>query len=621
MRLRLLLCFLLIALVQAPAHTDTILQAFWWDCQNESFYAPGKTYEYEWYNYIRAQLPRFEAVGITGLWTPPLCKSASSTGYSMGYDVFDHYDLGEKLVNQPPSKPDGRTRFGTRDEFLRFVASAHAHGIGVYPDIVLNHMAGGKKDAAAPSVDANGHRSDDLWKRFRYSAAGGPEAGRWPKGWWNFHPNPDHNSINSNDIDAEMWGPDICYASNHDAEGRPSEKYMLRQAVEWFEWLSRVTGVDGYRFDAVRHYEPYVVRDVLAREEAVRGRKPFAVVEYGTWDTADLDRWIGQTEGRARTFDFPLHDQLVKMVLARGMYNIGSLPDFLQKDGAHSVPFVNSHDTVRGPAGNYMTIPPDDPWAGLAYAYILSLDRTPCVFYEDLFPNRSVQLRRYGNPETRPMRQWLADLIKIRERYASGSEPVKYPLRTNELLVIERPGKMVTILNNNGADWREAKFTSSFGPGVELRDITGQSDARVRTGTGADAGKVSFWLPAASYAVLVKASEPALSNMKRAPEKTVQEIEFADDLSTGCLGNAVRTFKIWPAADSEIDAELKLEQPAKAAVELLSPDGKLCKPLQRFDGRQGAWKSTSAGWYTFRIKVPGKKQAHAFLKVSYTGAR
>jgi len=57
---------------------------------------------------------------------------------------------------------------------------------------------------------------------------------------------------------------------------------------------------------------------------------------------------------------------------------------------------------------------------------------------------------------------------------------------------------MITIINDNGADWKEAAFQTSFGPGVELRDITGQSDLRVTTGTGADAGKVKVWLPQAS---------------------------------------------------------------------------------------------------------------------------
>lgn len=608
-----------VLLFTCPIHinADTILQAFWWDCQNEYAYAKGKDYRFEWYNYIRDQLPRIEAIGFTALWTPPPCKSGNASGFSMGYDVYDHYDLGEKPHNQPKSKPDGRTMFGTRDELLRLVASAHAHGIDIYPDIVLNHMSGGREDQGSPAVDANGHKTDDRWKNFTYSAAAGPDTGRWPKGWWNFHPNPDHDSINSNDIDTEMWGPDICYDSNHDANGKPYQGYMLNQALDWFEWFSNVTGVDGYRFDAVRHYESRVVRDLLKREESVRGRKPFAVVEYGTWDTSDLDRYIKETDGRAHTFDFPLHDQLFKMVFARGMYNIGSLPDFLQKDGAHSVSFVNSHDTVRGAAGNHQTIPPEDPWADLAYAFILSLDRTPCVFYEDLFPNHSVQLRRYGNPSTRPVREWLADLVTIRERFASG--PVLYPLRSEDLLAIERPGRMVTIINDNGADWKEAALSTSFGAGIELKDITGQSDAHITTGTGDDTGKIKVWLPPVSYMVLVKASEAPLHAINHTPRRTVQQIEFADDLSTGSLSGKPRIFKFWPAKNSRVSVDLKLTGNGIAQVDLLTPTGKLCSPSRKFNEKNGEWITGEEGWYSFEVRLKSENRIPAFLKVDYMG--
>jgi len=613
--------FVFLLLSAHPVVSDTILQAFWWDCQNESSYAPGRTYKYEWYNYIRAQLPRLEEIGITALWTPPPTKSANSTGESMGYDVFDHYDLGEKPQNQPPSKPDGRTRFGTRDELLRLVSAAHAHGIRVYPDIVLNHMSGGQESPGAPVADAAGHKTGNRWKKFRYPSAGGPDLGRWPKDWWNFHPNPDHNSVNSNDIDVEIWGPDICYASNRDAAGSPSPGYMLRQAADWFEWLSRLTGVDGYRFDAVRHYESRVVRDLLAREEASRGRKPFAVAEYGAQNSDELDRWIQEVDGRSCTFDFPLREQLYSMVRARGLYNLGTLPDFLQKQAKYSVTFVNSHDTVRGPAGNAPSIPPDDPWGRLAYAFILSLDRTPCVFYEDLFPNISVQERRYGDPSKRPMRWWLADLIKIREHYGVGPEPVRYPLRSEDLLVIERPGKMVAILNDNGVDWKQASFTTSFGSGVELKDITGQFDNLIVTGRGTDAGKVSLWLPPVSYVILVKASESRLLPLSRKSWRTVQEIEFADDLATGSLNSAGRRFRVWPAARTEVFAELRFADSAAADIELVGPNGKRCRAVRPFDGHRGSWRIAEGGWHEFRIRVRGQKSVRAFLKVDYEGQK
>jgi len=49
---------------------------------------------------------------------------------------FDHYDLGDKF-----HKGDVRTRFGSKDEFLRMVAVLHQNGIEVIQDVVFNHSA------------------------------------------------------------------------------------------------------------------------------------------------------------------------------------------------------------------------------------------------------------------------------------------------------------------------------------------------------------------------------------------------------------------------------------------------------------------------------------------------
>ena len=45
----------------------------------------------------------------------------------MGYDIFDHYDLGDK-----DQKGTVATRFGNKDSLPRLVAVAHANGLEVY---------------------------------------------------------------------------------------------------------------------------------------------------------------------------------------------------------------------------------------------------------------------------------------------------------------------------------------------------------------------------------------------------------------------------------------------------------------------------------------------------------
>jgi alpha-amylase len=45
---------------------------------------------------------------------------------------------------------------------------------------------------------------------------------------------------------------------------------MRDRAREWFVWLTKQIGADGFRFDAVKHFEAYVVEDLLYNAMANR---------------------------------------------------------------------------------------------------------------------------------------------------------------------------------------------------------------------------------------------------------------------------------------------------------------------------------------------------------------
>jgi hypothetical protein len=147
-----------------PWNNKVVLQAFWWDCENAR-------YPNDWYTYLAKLAPRLKAMGFDAIYLPPPSKGNSGTG-GMGYDLFDHYDIGGK--NQ---KGSVGTRFGTQDSLLRLVAVAHANGLDVHHDIVLNHVFGGEADPNLPAGWPG-----DKHKRFRYAAFGGPGAGPLAQG-------------------------------------------------------------------------------------------------------------------------------------------------------------------------------------------------------------------------------------------------------------------------------------------------------------------------------------------------------------------------------------------------------------------------------------------------------
>ena len=81
---------------------------------------------------LQGKIPEIAEAGYESLWVPPPTKAGG--GFSVGYDLFDRFDLGSK-----DQKGSVATRYGTEEEFLEFIKVAHRFGIWVYYDNIMNH--------------------------------------------------------------------------------------------------------------------------------------------------------------------------------------------------------------------------------------------------------------------------------------------------------------------------------------------------------------------------------------------------------------------------------------------------------------------------------------------------
>jgi len=79
------------------------------------------------------KMPEIAEAGYDSLWLPNPAKGTAG-GYSIGYDQFDPFDLGDK--NQAGTTA---TKYGTKAQLLQMVETAHRFGIRVYFDNVMNH--------------------------------------------------------------------------------------------------------------------------------------------------------------------------------------------------------------------------------------------------------------------------------------------------------------------------------------------------------------------------------------------------------------------------------------------------------------------------------------------------
>jgi glycosidase len=108
---------LLIALMQLHAAGEAMLQYF---------NTPWKE--------IEGKMPELAEAGYESIWLPPPTKA--SGGLSVGYDLWDRFDLGSK-----DQRGTVGTRYGTEAELLSMMRAAHRFGIRIYFDNIMNHNA------------------------------------------------------------------------------------------------------------------------------------------------------------------------------------------------------------------------------------------------------------------------------------------------------------------------------------------------------------------------------------------------------------------------------------------------------------------------------------------------
>ncbi len=614
--------FLLIAFLPAGLCANTwngrvVLQGFWWNYRNNN-------YSNNWATYISDLAPRLREMGIDAVWIPPTVKNKNATG-SVGYSPFDHYDLGDKYQGGSTA-----TRFGTKDQYLRAVAVLHANGIEVIQDIVWNHMDGAGSDTGAGGQDPAA--PSNKYKNFRYACFATPAAsntatnygsrsGRFPKNWQNFHPNPDHNT-EGDDITAGFFGPDICYyrnanglSSNCSYNPAQSSDYMRNGIRTWSIWLKQQTGVDGFRLDAVKHFETWAAKDFvwnLAYHAgfASGGAQMYAVGEY-IGSAADIDGWVDNVNNSdgftdvVGSFDVSLRGAIKNMVSSLGSYDLGSIPGAQQSRRNRTAPYVNSHDTFRptlDASGNYTGwdtpnelgghIDPFDPRIQAAYAIAMAVDGSPTVFFEDLFDLGSTGQRWTHAPQNAgqlPARSWLVNLIWCHQKLNFKNGAYRVRRQAADLLIIERSGKAIVGVNDNWDTWQSAIIQTDFGPNVQLHDYSSANTNDISTD---GAGRATISVPPCNgsnvrrgYCIWGPAG--IAGGFDPPARSTTQKWEMADDLGDahpnslqqgGAIpanSTARRTVgKIYPLSGTTIIVNLAPEKPTNLVVlRLLNPTG------------------------------------------------
>ncbi|HTF99552.1 MAG TPA: alpha-amylase domain-containing protein [Nitrospirota bacterium] len=436
-----------------------IMQAFYWDCPK------AENKENQWWPVVEQSIPALRVAGFTALWLPPASKGANLNGPSMGYDPYDYYDLGD--IDQ---KGSVKTWFGSRGDLDRLIKEAHASGMDVYADVVFNHNSGADAQETNPLDNSN------RWTKFT------PKSGKFPRDYTCFHPSPYEQWDNG--VFGDM--PDLCHRN----------PYVYSQLIEYARWLLEEVGFDGFRYDCVKGYGGWMARAIQELRALKNGKpmKPFGVGEC--WDSERvIDDWLDETnawsDSPVAAFDFPLRDRL-KSLCDTHDYDLRGLmqPGALFRDRpADAVTFVENHDIVR-----------DNPIVNdkmLAYAFILTHEGYPCVFWQDYFT------WGLGQPG---LKSGIAALVQVHEEYAAGATTILYCDR--DLYIMQRDGwagrhGLILVINNRGdcwngtwvqSKWPDTAFTTGAWCGLNDAGIPQEKYSQTD-------GWCDFWAPPRGYAV------------------------------------------------------------------------------------------------------------------------
>jgi len=232
---------------------------------------------------VTQKMPEIAEAGYDSIWLPNPAKG-NSGGFSIGYDQFDPFDLGS--TNQQGTIA---TLYGTEDQLIQMVQTAHRFGIRVYFDNIMNHRAGTVPDYPGSGTPTN-YYPGLIAQDFHLQVVSGGYK-NWPSigdpywcttsvvedqpllGLCDLAQEPGVTNLNFGTVVGNtILKPDFIrfpgrmdlYMDTNsptiggtwhpfDGNGQPVSEYVQDYLDRSVAWTLYVTKCDGFRLDAVKH--------------------------------------------------------------------------------------------------------------------------------------------------------------------------------------------------------------------------------------------------------------------------------------------------------------------------------------------------------------------------------
>jgi glycosidase len=163
---------------------------------------------------LTSQLDYIADLGVEGIWLMPFSESSDK---DHGYEVVDYRSI--------------ESDYGTREDFDEFLAQAHARGIGVIADYLINHSSGDNPVFIDSDNNAGGKRDWYMWQSSNPGWTNWSGDPSWHQGTYGYY----YGIFQSNMPDYNFGNQEVVDFHYNN----------LRY------WLN--AGMDGFRFDAMTH--------------------------------------------------------------------------------------------------------------------------------------------------------------------------------------------------------------------------------------------------------------------------------------------------------------------------------------------------------------------------------
>ena len=468
--------------------------------------------------------------GYGFVWIPPPFR-ADLGDFSVGYDVYDRFDLGR------PGRP---TLYGTEEGLKALARTLHRAGISLHVDFVINHN--GFSTLATPGfVAAGGYPGfavtlpNDIDGDFHSAFAGGVDferlaglidiaqeknhrfirspvsagdprnlpAGKTPSfgrlanvpdaGNRRFYPDIGHKTIflfdsrtNESGIAVHSFNLEDPMAGDPVVENATG--YLMRSA----QWLIQVIGVDGLRIDAAKHVQGFTL-DLLDR--AVYRQSPRKLLDGSQSDVFTYSEVFdanpavllphvkkninhadpGRIGGNRDTLDFKLYfalkENLEQTAVPGAWQRIKDAALDVADDGLHNgsagVTFIHNHDVFKPFALEHV-----------AHTYTLMMPGNTTVYFNgrEFGDNRDFPKPGRSDALSVGRGSLLTRLVAARNTHGRGNYAERWD-GTDGLFAFERQGSALVLLSNRGDAGFDSRTLTSvgFSPGTLLLELSGNA--------------------------------------------------------------------------------------------------------------------------------------------------